>query len=143
MFSKAKNSEKIDPEQREQYDYARRRVIQKKNLMRHFIFFLAGSILFIVLDVLKVVEGILGTGWYVWAILIWTFFFLIHVLNVFILNSFMGKEWENKQLEKLKVKQAEKMAELQKRVDTELPLPTRPTETYNDPLNNPIPSQLK
>ena len=143
MFSKTKNSERINPEQREQYEYARRRVIQKRNLMRHFIFFLAGSILFIVLDVLKVVEGILGTDWYIWAILVWAFFFLIHALNVFILNSFMGKEWEDKQLEKLKVKQAEKMVELQKRVDSELPLPTPFNETYNDPLNNPIPSQLK
>lgn len=143
MFSKSKNSERIEPDQREQYEYARRRILQKKNLMRHFIFFLAGSVLFIVLDVLKVVEGILGTDWYIWAILIWAFFFLIHVLNVFILNSFMGKEWEDQQLQKLKVKQAEKMVELQKRVDTELPLPNNTSKTYNDPLNNPIPSQLK
>ena len=35
MFSKSKTSERIDAEQREQYDYARRRVKQKKRLMQH------------------------------------------------------------------------------------------------------------
>ena len=39
MFSKAKKTERIDAEQREQYEYARRRINQKKNLMRHFILF--------------------------------------------------------------------------------------------------------
>lgn len=144
MFSKAKNPDRIDPEQREQYEYARRRVIQKKNLMRHFIIFLAGAVLFIVLDaLLKVGEDVLGKNWYVWAILIWAFIFLVHALNVFILNSFMGKEWEHKQLDKLKVKQAEKMAELQKQVDAELPLPTRTSETYRNPINNPLPPELE
>src|SRR5690554_112281 len=103
MFSKSNKSHGIDAESREQYDYARRRIVQKKNLMRHFIFFLAGSVLFIVLDaLLKMGHDLLGKGWYVWAILIWTFFLLIHVFNVFLMNTFMGKEWENRQLEKLK-----------------------------------------
>ena len=36
------------------------------------------------------------------------------------MNSFMGKEWENKQLEKLKAKQEERIAALQKQVDADL-----------------------
>lgn len=118
MLSKTKKQERIDAEQREQYDYARRRIRQKKNLLRHFIFFLAGSILFIILNVLEIGNDILGNDWYIWAILIWLFFILIHVFNVFVLNTFMGKEWEDRQLEKLKRKQIERLAKLQKKVET-------------------------
>ena len=145
MFSKAKKSERIDAEQREQYEYARRRIKQKKNLMRHFIFFLAGAVLFIVLDAfLKVGEDVLVKNWYVWAILIWAFIFLIHALNVFLMNSFMGKEWEDRQLEKLKVKQAQRMAELQKQVDQELQLPTKHDFSQErDLLNNPLPPDVE
>ena len=50
----------------------------------------------------------------------------------------MGKEWENQQLEKLKVRQAEKIAELQKRVDNELPLPKPTSHTPYNSLDNPL-----
>ena len=116
---------------------------QKKNLMRHFIAFLGGSILFIIINPL------LGYGnefffkdWYIWAILIWAFIFLVHLFNVFIMNSFMGKEWEDRQIEKLKVRQAEKIAELQKQVDNELLLPKSTPKTYKNPLNNPLPPDV-
>lgn len=144
MFSKSRKSKGIDSEQREQYEYARKRIRQKKNLMRHFIFFLAGSVLFIILDAfLKVGEDYLGQNWYVWAILIWAFFFLIHALNVFLMNSFMGKEWEDQQLEKLKRKQSERIAELEKQVEQELKLPKKSDlSKNNDPLNNPLPPDV-
>lgn len=139
MFSKAKKPERIDPEQREQYEYARQRVKQKKRLMQHFIFYLSGSILFIILnEFLNVGENFFIKDWYIWAILIWTFFFLVHLFNVFILNKFMDKEWEDRQLEKLKARQAERMAELQQKVDTELKLPK--TQTYQPTKSvNPLP----
>lgn len=121
MFSKNKNTEKLDSESREQYEYARKRIAQKKALMRHFVFFLAGAILFIVLDaVLKMGHEILMPGWFVWAIIIWVFFLIIHLFNVFITNKFMGKEWEDRQLEKLKAKQEERVAELKKQALTEV-----------------------
>ncbi len=121
MFSKTSKTERIDPEQREQYQYARARIKQKKKLMRHFIVFLAGSILLIIIN------GVLGIGkdffihnWFVWAILIWAMLFLIHVLNVFITHKFMGKEWEDRQIEKLKAKQEARIAELDKEVRKEV-----------------------
>lgn len=145
MFSKANKTERIDAEQREQYEYARQRIKQKKNLMRHFIVFLVGSILFIVLDeFLKIGENFFIKDWFIWAILIWTFIFLIHLLNVLVMNKFMGKEWEDRQLEKLKVRQAERMAELQKKVDTELQLPAMPPDTSKkNELNNPLPPDVQ
>ena len=121
MFSKSKKHGRIDPEQREQYEYARARVNQKKKLMQHFIVFLAGSVFLII------VNPVLGYGndffikdWFVWAILIWAFLFLIHLFNVFVMNRFMGKEWETRQLEILKAKQEKRIAELDKQVAKEV-----------------------
>lgn len=115
MFSKNKNKPNLDTETREQYEYARKRIKQKKGLMRHFVIFLAGSVLFIILDaVLKMGHQIIMKDWYVWAILIWAFILLIHVFNVFIMNTFMGKEWEDKQLLKLKALQEDRINELKK-----------------------------
>lgn len=115
MFSKANKSERIDADQREQYEYARKRIKKKKNLMWHFIVFLIGSVFLVVLG------GVLNKGqeffikdWFVWAILIWLFLFLIHLFNVFVIDKFMGKEWENRQLEKLKAKQQSRIDELKK-----------------------------
>lgn len=145
MFSKTKKTERIDSEQREQYEYARQRIKQKKNLMRHFIVFLVGSVLLIIINpLLGYGENFFIKDWFIWAILIWTFIFLIHLFNVFVMNKFMGKEWEDRQLEKLKARQAERMAELQKKVDTELQLPKQPSEELKkNELNNPLPPDVE
>ncbi len=126
MFSKKKNTSKLDSDQRQLYDNARARALQKKRLFQHFVIFLVGAVLLIVLNV---VIGYredftpLGYNWFVWAILAWSFFFFIHVINVWVTNSFMGKEWEQKQLEKLVSRQKERIAELQQKVDRDYPLP--------------------
>ncbi|OAD90805.1 hypothetical protein A7A78_13925 [Aequorivita soesokkakensis] len=145
MFSKAKKTERIDSEQREQYEYARQRIKQKKNLMRHFIVFLVGSVLLIIINpVLGYGENFFIKDWFIWAILIWTFIFLVHLFNVFVMNKFMDKEWEDRQLEKLKARQAERMAELQKKVDTELQLPKMSSEEIKkNELNNPLPPDVE
>ena len=125
MFSKKKNTSKLDSDQRQMYENARARALQKKRLFQHFVIFLVGGVLLIILNV---VIGYredfkpLGYNWFVWAILLWTFFFLIHVINVWVTSSFMGKEWEQKQLEKLVAKQKERIAELQQKVDRDYPL---------------------
>ncbi len=128
MFSQKKNTSKLDAEQRELYENARRRTKQKKRLFQHFVIFLVGAVILIVLNV---VIGYredftpLGYDWFVLAIIIWTFFFLIHAINVFITSNFMGKEWENRQIEKLVKKQRERIAELETKVERDHPLPTR------------------
>ncbi|MBX2829417.1 MAG: 2TM domain-containing protein [Flavobacteriaceae bacterium] len=117
MFSKGNKSSRIDPEQREQYEYARKRVKQKKRLMQHFILFLAGSVLLIIVNpILGIGKDFVIGNWFVWAILIWALFFLIHLLNVLLLSKFMGREWEDRQIEKLKAKQEARIAELEKEV---------------------------
>ena len=140
MFSKSKKKERIDAEQREQYQYARARMKQKKKLMQHFIVFLVGSIFLIVINpVLGYGNDFFIKNWFVWAIMIWAFLFFIHVFNVLIMNTFMGKEWENTQLEKLKSKQEQRMLELQEKIDKELPMP----EEKKNELNNPLPPEVE
>jgi len=127
MFSKKKNTSKLETDQRELYEFARRRTVQKRRLFQHFVIFLVGAVLLIILNV---VIGYrqdftpLGYDWFVLAILIWTFFILVHFINVFVTDSFMGKKWEQRQLEKLVRKQKERIAEMQKNVDLNYPLPS-------------------
>jgi cytochrome c biogenesis protein CcdA len=128
MFSKKKNTSKLDSEQRELYENARRRTKQKKRLFQHFVVFLVGAILLIVLNVVIGYQEDfmpLGYNWFVWAILIWTFFFLIHLINVFVTSSFMGKEWEQRQMEKLVRKQRDRIEELDRKVKREHPVPPK------------------
>lgn len=132
MFSKKKNTSKLDQDQRELYENARRRTLQKKRLFQHFVIFLVGAVLLIVVNVIigfKEDYTPLGYNWFVWAILLWTFFFLIHFVNVFITNNFMGKQWEQQQMEKLVKKQRERITELETQVKQQHPLPPKPIGT--------------
>ena len=126
MFSKTKKREKIDSEQREQFEYAQTRIKQKKSLMRHFIVFITGSIFLVIINYFSDFgDEFFMKGWPFWILLIWAFLFLIHFFNVFIMNKFMSKEWEHKQLSKLKVKQEKRIAELQLQIEKEIPIPKK------------------
>ncbi|QCY68970.1 2TM domain-containing protein [Antarcticibacterium flavum] len=146
MFSKKKNPSKLDSEQRELYENARRRTLQKKRLFQHFVVFLVGAVLLIVVNVVigyKEEFTPLGYNWFVWAILIWTFFFLIHLINVFVTSSFMGKEWEQKQMENLVRKQRERIEELDRKVKKDHPAPTKnpdPAPAREEPPSPGIPT---
>ena len=125
LFSKKERLD-INSDQNELIEHAQDRVRQKKRLYYHFVLFLAGAILIIVINL------VLGIGkdytflekdWFIWAILLWCFFFLAHLINVFFLSVFMNKKWERIQIEKLVQKQQEKIAKFQDKIDTEMPLP--------------------
>lgn len=101
-------------EQHEIYENARSRIKQKKRLYFHFVLFLVGSVFLIVINkLLNIGEQY---DWFVWAIVIWFFFLVLHFINVFVTNRFMGKEWERKQTEKLVLEQELKIAKLDKEV---------------------------
>lgn len=129
IFSK-KETPQIDPEQKKLVENAQARVRQKKNLYRHFIVFLAGAILMIVMN-LGLGFGkeytIFEKDWFIWAILLWTFLFLIHCIHVFVLGTFMNKQWEQDQVEMLVQKQQNKIEALQEKIDKEMPLPEKKT----------------
>ena len=87
-------------EQHEIYEKARKRIKQKKRLYFHFLLFLVGSIFLIVLNVIFNVGEQFGE-WFKYAVAVWLFLWILHVVNVFITNRFFGKDWERLETEKL------------------------------------------
>jgi len=118
MFSKKKEIPQIDKQQLELIQNAQRRIKQKKRLYIHFVIFLIGSGFLILANL---VFGIgkdmtpFGVDWFVYAIFIWLFLLLYHTFNVFITHKFMGKDWEQKQLDKLISKQQERIDRLKEK----------------------------
>ena len=110
---------------------AQKRIKQKKRLYIHFVLFLIGSIFFIIVNL------VLGFGkdvklfdidWFVSAVLAWLLLLLYHTFNVFVTHRFIGKKWEEEQLNKLVSKQKLRIAELQKKVEKDHPLPASPVK---------------
>lgn len=135
MSLKNNSSSKIDPEQRMLIERAQLRARQKRRLYQHFIIFLIGSAVLILINVIFEIGTDInpfGIDWFVWAIIFWAVILLIHVFNVFITNKFFGRDWENEQIERLVAKQQQKIAELQKKVEKDHPLP-RKDEPYIPP----------
>lgn len=131
MFGTKKDNPKIDKDQLELIEHAQKRIKQKKRLYVHFVLFLIGSVFLILLNV------VLGFGktfrpfdtdWFVYVVLAWLFLLLYHTFNVFVTHHFMGKEWEQMQLEKLVAKQKQRIEELKKTIPESSPQ-TTPSET--------------
>jgi len=115
MFGKKKPTPQIDKDQLELIENAQKRIKRKKRLYVHFVIFLIGAIFLIVANtVLGIGKDFkpFGKEWFLFAILIWLFFFLYHLLNVFVTHKFMGKAWEKEQLDKLVAKQHERINKL-------------------------------
>ena len=120
MFSKKKADSQIDLEQHELLENAQRRIKQKKRVFSHFVVFLIGGVFLILIN--KILKYGEQYDWFVWVILVWAFLFVVHAFNVFVTQRFMGMDWERKQREKLVTKQKQRIAELQKEIETEFPL---------------------
>ncbi len=118
-FGKKKKPE-IDLEQHELLENAHKRIKQKKRLFSHFVIFVIGSVFLVLIN--KVLKYGETYDWFVWAILIWAFLFVIHVVNVFVTHRFMGQDWERSQREKLVALQKKRIAEIQKEIEIDFPL---------------------
>jgi hypothetical protein len=122
MFSRNKNTSKLDLEQHELLENAHKRIKQKKRLYTHFVVFLVGSVFLVLIN--KILKYGQEYNWFVWAITFWGFLFVLHIFNVFITNKFMGNDWERSQREKLVAKQKKRIAEMEKEIEQEIKLPT-------------------
>ena len=122
MFSKNKNTSKLDLEQHELLENAQKRVRQKKRLYTHFVVFLVGSVFLVLIH--KILKYGQEYNWFIWAITFWAFLFVLHIFNVFITNKFMGQDWERSQREKLVQKQKERIAVIEKEIEQKQELPT-------------------
>lgn len=120
MFSKNKSESIIDREQHEQLEYAHKRIKQKKNLYVHFVLFLIGSVFLILIN--KILKYGEEYNWFIWAITFWAFLFVVHVVNVYVTQKFMGIDWEREQREKLIAKQRQRIKELQNEIETDFPM---------------------
>ncbi len=106
-------------EQHELYENARKRTKQKKRLYLHFVIFIVGSVFLFLLDRVFAVGEEYLNDWFIWAILLWSFFWILHFVNVFITKRFMGKDWERKQTEKLVAKQEKRIEEIRIKLERE------------------------
>lgn len=118
-FGKKKKPE-IDLEQHELLENAQKRIKQKKRLFSHFVIFLVGSLFLVLIN--KILKYGETYDWFVWAILVWAFLFVLHAFNVLVTQRFMGQDWERSQREKLVAMQKKRIAEIQKEIETEFPL---------------------
>jgi uncharacterized membrane protein YcjF (UPF0283 family) len=114
---KSQKTPNMDNLQHEQYEYARNRIRQKKNVFRHFILLIVGGLFLYVIN--KCLNVDQADDWYAWGITLWAFFFVLHFMKVFITDSFMNKNWERHQIDKLVSMQQKKMQKLQAELDAD------------------------
>ncbi|MFN8325389.1 2TM domain-containing protein [Flavobacterium sp.] len=107
----------MNSEQHELYEYARKRIKQKKMLYYHFVLFFLGSILLFISN--KFLNVYPQKNWWIWAITFWAFLFVLHFINVFITDSFMNKNWERAQIDKLIIRQEKKIEQLKADIEAE------------------------
>ena len=105
----------MERDQHELYEYARKRIKQKKVLYFHFVLLILGSIFMFIANHF----GAFGytSNCAIWAITGWAFIFILHFIKVFITDRFMNKDWERGQVERLIAQQEKKIAQLQTKVD--------------------------
>ena len=112
----------IDDNTIELLENAQNRVRQKRNIYRHFIFFLfiSGFILFVDL-VLSVGENLIffDYSWSIWIVLIWSFILLYHLFDVFVSKRIISKKWVSAQKSHLIKVQQEKIKSLKKDIEKE------------------------
>jgi amino acid permease len=105
----------MEKEQHELYEYARKRLKQKKGLYFHFVLFILGSI-FLFISNHFLIFG-LAFNWAIWVITFWLFLFILHFIKVYITDRFMNKNWEREQIDRLVAKQQKKIEQLQNQIE--------------------------
>jgi hypothetical protein len=109
----------MEAEQHELYEYARDRIKQKKGLFYHFILLCLGGLFLIIAN--KWLGLYPDKTWWTWAVTVWFFLFILHVIKVFVINNFMNKNWEREQVDKLMLRQANKIEKLKNDLENSKP----------------------
>lgn len=107
----------MEPNQQELYEYARKRVKQKKRVYFHFILFFVSSFFFYIIN--KMLDVDPEDDWYLWAITAWAFIFIMHFIKVFVTESFINKKWEQDQITKLVARQERRIGQLEKKLEND------------------------
>ncbi|MCS4237614.1 hypothetical protein M2306_002341 [Myroides gitamensis] len=104
-----------------QYEYAKNRIKQRKMLLFHFVVFLLGSIVLYGINMWVKDPQIVGV-WWTYAVGAWGLLLLFHVINVLVINRFMGPAWQEREIERLIAIQQEKIRQLRAKVEKDFPL---------------------
>ncbi|WP_298221260.1 2TM domain-containing protein [Flavobacterium sp.] len=107
----------MDKEQQELYENARKRLRQKKNVYFHFVLLVIGSLFMFIANIY--LEFGAPNHWYIWAVTVWVFLFVLHFIKVFITDRFMNKDWEREQIQRLVEKQQQKIDGLKSKISNE------------------------
>lgn len=105
----------MEKEQHEQYEYARKRLKQKKRLYFHFVLLVLGSIFMFIANHYSIFG--FTANWAIWVITFWAFLFILHFIKVYITDRFMNKNWERDQIDKLVAKQQQKIEQLHNQIE--------------------------
>jgi amino acid permease len=105
----------MEKDQHELYEYARDRIKQKKRLYFHFILLFLGSFFLFVAN--KWLSFYPEKNWWIWAVTIWTFLYILHFINVYVVDTFMNKNWERTQIDKLMLMQTKKIEKLKNDIE--------------------------
>ena len=112
----------IDDNTIELLENAQNRIRHKRNVYRHFIFFLfiSGFILFVDLA-FSVGENLIffDYSWSIWIVLIWSFILFYHLFDVFVSKRIISKKWVSAQKSHLIKVQQEKIRSLKKDIEKE------------------------
>ena len=106
----------MEKEVHEQYEYARRKLRQKKILYYHFVLFILGSLFLFIDNRFFDLGANTEQNWCVWGITIWFFIFILHFIKVYITDRFMNKKWEREQIDRLVGLQQKRISQLESRI---------------------------
>jgi len=137
MFGKKKIKPQIDKEQLQLIQNAQRRIKQKKRFYSHAIVFFIFALLLYTFNVgLGFADDIkIATlPWSVIIIILWLVMLFWHFLNVYLFQAFMGKDWEQQQLDKLVAKQQMRIEKIKTELKKEAPHIAK-SEVYNEELD--------
>ncbi|MRX37770.1 hypothetical protein GJU43_00645 [Flavobacterium sp. LC2016-23] len=114
----------MEKEVHEQYEYARRRIRQKKILYFHLVLFLLGSLFLFIANrffgfgtTTNVTPADTTQNWCIWVITIWFFIFILHFIKVYITDRFMNKNWEREQIDRLVALQQKRISQLESKIN--------------------------
>src|SRR3990172_2890375 len=93
---RGKGWSRAEEEADEEYRRAKRRVRRVMAFYRHLTTAVTTLLLLLVLDIITGVEG----WWVQWVAAVWGIILLIHFLNVFVVDALLGREAEQRMIER-------------------------------------------
>ena len=82
----------------EEYQKARDRVQEVKGFYAHAAMYLLANVALAVLNLATLAKND-GIIWFVWPLIGWGIALAVHALSVFGIGRFLGKDWEQRQIQ--------------------------------------------